>query len=59
MRLLAILLALAPVAARAQTTQGWGDLGNTEEKAFSWTAPLWPSFWMAWTPIRITILKRR
>lgn len=31
--------------------QGWGNVAkNQEEKGFSWTDPLWPSFWMAWTP---------
>src|SRR5690606_30160835 len=48
MRLPLLSLALVPVAATAQT-QGWGDLGKPEEKGFSWTAPLWPDFWMAWT----------
>lgn len=54
MRLLAILLSIAPLAASAQT-QGWGNLGNVEEKGFSWTAPLWPSFWMAWTPATLAV----
>ncbi|SPH18023.1 hypothetical protein DEA8626_01553 [Defluviimonas aquaemixtae] len=54
MRLLAILFSLAPLAAAAQT-QGWGDLGKAEEKGFSWTAPLWPSFWMAWTPATLAV----
>ncbi|MEX0338997.1 MAG: DUF2160 domain-containing protein [Arenibacterium sp.] len=31
--------------------QGWGNVANKdEEKGFSWTDPLWPDFWMAWTP---------
>lgn len=31
--------------------QGWGNVAKKEEETgFSWTAPLWPSFWMAWTP---------
>jgi len=31
--------------------QGWGNVVKKEEETgFSWTAPLWPSFWMAWTP---------
>lgn len=45
---LAALAALvaAPVLAE---TQGWGDLTKEVDAGFSWTAPLWPSFWMAWT----------
>lgn len=54
MRRLAILALLLPVAARAQT-QGWGDLGKPEEKGFSWTQPLWPDFWMAWTPATLAV----
>lgn len=49
MRRLALLLTLWPGTIAAQT-QGWGQLGQQQEKAFSWTDPLWPSFWMAWTP---------
>ena len=31
--------------------QGWGNVAKKEEETgLSWTAPLWPSFWMAWTP---------
>ena len=31
--------------------QGWGNVANQQEdKGFSWTDPLWPAFWMAWTP---------
>ena len=31
--------------------QGWGNVAKKDEEAgFSWTEPLWPSFWMAWTP---------
>ena len=30
---------------------GWGKVAaKKEEVGFSWTAPLWPDFWMAWTP---------
>ena len=40
------LLIAAPAFA-----QGWGNVDKKEEETgFSWTAPLWPSFWMAWTP---------
>lgn len=48
------LLALLPGAALAQT-QGWGDLGKAADEGFSWTAPLWPSFWMAWTPATLAV----
>jgi len=35
----------------AAFAQGWGNVAKpVEEKGFSWTDPLWPSFWMAWTP---------
>ncbi|MEP3638420.1 MAG: DUF2160 domain-containing protein [Paracoccaceae bacterium] len=35
----------------ALTAQGWGNVAKEqEEKGFSWTDPLWPEFWMAWTP---------
>ncbi len=54
MRLPLLSLALLPVAASAQT-QGWGDLGKPGEKGFSWTAPLWPDFWMAWTPATLAV----
>ena len=37
--------------AEAAMAQGWGNVAKKEEETgFSWTAPLWPSFWMAWTP---------
>lgn len=43
---LAALFLAAPVWA-----QGWGNVAKKEEeKGFSWTDPLWPEFWMAWTP---------
>ena len=30
---------------------GWGKVvAKKEEVGFSWTDPLWPDFWMAWTP---------
>ena len=42
---------LALLAASPAHAQGWGNVAKTtEEKGFSWTDPLWPSFWMAWTP---------
>jgi predicted small integral membrane protein len=44
-------IALALFAAPAQAQQaGWGNTGQPVDKGFSWTDPLWPSFWMAWTP---------
>ena len=44
--LIAVLLTSHSVSA-----QGWGNVAKKEEETgFSWTAPLWPSFWMAWTP---------
>lgn len=49
-RLLGILLAVFPNLALAQAKAGWGNVGQAQEKGFSWTDPLWPSFWMAWTP---------
>jgi hypothetical protein len=51
---LAAALGLVPGLAAAQT-QGWGNLGKPEEKGFSWTAPLWPDFWMAWTPATLVL----
>ncbi|MCB2116283.1 MAG: DUF2160 domain-containing protein [Rhodobacteraceae bacterium] len=50
----AIALALLPLPAAAQTA-GWGNLGKPVEKGFSWTAPLWPDFWMAWTPATLAV----
>nr|WP_284165600.1 DUF2160 domain-containing protein [Frigidibacter sp. SD6-1] len=54
MRYPAFFLTLMPVLANAQTA-GWGNLGKAEDKGFSWTAPLWPSFWMAWTPATLLV----
>ena len=48
-------LLLFPGAAFAQQA-GWGNVGNQqEEKGFSWTDPLWPDFWMAWTPATLAV----
>ena len=44
-----LTLILAPLPALAET-QGWAGVGKAADKGFSWTAPLWPTFWMAWTP---------
>lgn len=47
--LLLFVLSLPGVATAQQA--GWGSVGQAqEEKGFSWTDPLWPDFWMAWTP---------
>ena len=46
------LLFFWPSAAAAQ----WSNVGNqTEAKGFSWTDPLWPEFWMAWTPATLAV----
>ena len=46
MRYLLALLLLLPTSTLAQ----WSNVSKPKDEAFSWTAPLWPSFWMAWTP---------
>ena len=51
---LAAAFGLLPGLAAAQT-QGWGNLGKPVEKGFSWTDPLWPEFWMAWTPATLVL----
>jgi predicted small integral membrane protein len=53
MRAFLIWLLLA-VPATAQTA-GWGNVGKEEPKGFSWTDPLWPDFWMAWTPATLAV----
>ena len=53
MRRLALLLPLLPGLAHAQAKQGWGNLGQQQEKSFSWTQPLFDGFWMAWTPATV------
>ena len=45
-----ILVLLIALAANPALAQGWGNVAKKEDPGFSWTAPLWPSFWMAWTP---------
>ena len=52
MRRLLYLAALMPAPALAA---GWGDLGKKADEGLSWTAPLWPSFWMAWTPATLAV----
>lgn len=50
---LAICLTLLPLMASAQ---GWGNVSKPkEEKGFTWTDPLWPDFWMAWTPATLVV----
>ena len=49
MRLL-IPLVLLPETVLSQAQSGWGNVGQKEEQGFSWTQPLWPELWMAWTP---------
>lgn len=44
---IAIGLIAAPLAAAAQSA-GWGA-AKPVEKAISWTDPIAPGFWMAWT----------
>lgn len=53
MRRLALVLALLPKLAFAQ---GWGNVSKPqEETGFIWTDPLWPDFWMAWTPATLAV----
>jgi len=55
MRHLAILAIAFPGCATAQQA-GWGSVAQApEEKGFSWTDPLWPTFWMAWTPATLAV----
>ena len=43
---------LVPGSAFAQQA-GWGNVGQPQEKGFS--DPLWPDFWMAWTPATFAV----
>lgn len=53
MRRLSAALILLPGSAMAQ---GWGNTAKEEEpEGFSWTAPLWADFWMAWTPATLVL----
>ena len=54
LRYLPVFLLGLPGSALAQAA-GWGNVGQQEEKGFSWTDPLWPDFWMAWTPATLAI----
>ncbi len=45
-----LLAAFTLLVASPGFAQGWGNVAKKdEEKGFSWTDPLWPDFWMAWT----------
>ncbi|MDU8942101.1 DUF2160 domain-containing protein [Ovoidimarina sediminis] len=55
MRLWLFLLAFLSPSISAAQQAGWGNVGQQEEKGFSWTAPLWPDFWMAWTPATLAV----
>ncbi len=55
MRRLLFALPFLPTTAFAQAQAGWGNVGQQEEKGFSWTNPLWPDFWMAWTPATLAV----
>lgn len=45
------LIFAALILPTSALAQGWGNVAKKEEPpTFSWTDPLWPSFWMAWTP---------
>lgn len=46
-----LIFALSLVAGLPAFAQSSGSAAkDAAEKGFSWTDPLWPSFWMAWTP---------
>ena len=51
--LIPLILLAGP--AYPQATSGWGNVGQQEEKGFSWKDPLWPDFWMAWTPATLSV----
>ena len=45
-----VILFFLFILASPAFAQGWGNVAKKEEETgFSWTDPLWPSFWMAWT----------
>ena len=52
MKKLVCALLLLPAVAIAQQA-GWGNVGQAQEEAFSWskwwTEPMFSGFWMAWT----------
>ena len=48
-RFISLLFLVLPLNQALAT--GWGKVvAKKEEVGFSWTDPLWPDFWMAWTP---------
>jgi len=52
MRYLIFAMMLLPTGALAQ----WSNVAKKEEaKASFWTEPLWPAFWMAWTPATFAV----
>jgi len=53
-RLVPLLLPL--IAAHPALAQTWSTAAQQQEEAgFSWTDPLWPSLWMAWTPATLAL----
>ena len=53
-RLITAFILMASIA-QAQS-DGWGSVGTAPApKGFSWTDPLWPDFWMAWTPATLAV----
>ncbi|MEP5761960.1 MAG: DUF2160 domain-containing protein [Litoreibacter sp.] len=47
---------LVKLFASPAVAQGWGNVAKEDvAKSFSWTDPLWPSFWMAWTPATLMV----
>ena len=55
MRKLLVPLPFLPSTTFAQVQAGWGSVDQQEEKGFSWNDPLWPDFWMAWTPATLAV----
>ena len=49
------LFATLPLLPTPLFAAGWGDLGKKADEGFSWTAPIWPAFWMAWTPATLAV----
>ena len=48
-RFLSFLFLVLPL--NQALASGWGKVAAKKEAVgFSWTDPLWPDFWMAWTP---------
>ena len=46
-----LVFAFSLVAAIPAFAQSSGNVAKEgDEKGFSWSDPLWPEFWMAWTP---------